>query len=183
MRPNSENFTEGAAPSIKNGNVLLVTEEDYASEGDELSCDKAGSFQTWYVPTLDATSYRAASTNGTKVDKGTIEPLDITNAPNEFGGGLTTPAGAFCSAHWFDAHQDGFVAQGYYQQGLRIMDVRDARNIKQLGYSTSAATETWDAYWVPKRNPQGKATGEKTNIVYTADAARGVDVYEVDLPK
>ena len=75
------------------------------------------------------------------------------------------------------------MAQGYYQQGLRILDVRDARNIRQLGYSTSVATETWDAYFVPARNRQDRVTGAKMNIVYTADAVRGVDVFEVDLPQ
>ena len=99
MRPNSRKFVEGAPPSIANGNVLLVTEEDYLDGGEELACDQAGSFQTWYVPTLDAARYQADSAGGTLVDKGTIEPLDITNAPSEFGGGATTPAGAFCSAH------------------------------------------------------------------------------------
>jgi hypothetical protein len=98
------------------------------------------------------------------------------------GGGLTLPAGAFCSAHWFDYHQDGFVAHGFYQAGLRILDVKDPRNIAQIGYATTAVTETWDAYWVPVRDEDGVMTGEKTNIVYTADLTRGVDVYEVDLP-
>ena len=34
MRPNAKAFVKGAAPSLANGNVLLVTEEDYADEGD-----------------------------------------------------------------------------------------------------------------------------------------------------
>ena len=28
----------------------------------------------------------------------------------------------------------GFIAQGWYQQGMRILDVRDPMNIKQVGY-------------------------------------------------
>lgn len=183
MRPNAAAFTPGAEPSIANGNVLLVTEEDYANEGDEVVCERAGSFQTWYVPDLDGEAYRLRNPTGDKPDVGTVTPLDSTNAPAEFGGGLTTPASAFCSAHWFDVHQDGFVAQGWYGAGLRILDVRDARNIAQLGYSTSAATEVWDAYWVPVRDAAGVAVpGQKTNLVYTADAVRGIDVYEVTLP-
>ena len=183
MRPNASAFTAGAAPSIANGNVLLVTEEDYANDGDEVMCDRAGSFQTWYVPDLDGAAYRAANPTGSTVGAGTITPLDRTNAPAEFGGGLSTPASAFCSAHWFDVHQDGFVASGWYGAGLRILDVRDARDIQQLGYATGAATEVWDAYWVPVRNAAGKAVpGKKTNLVYTADAVRGVEVFEVTLP-
>ena len=183
MRPNADAFTAGAAPSIANGNVLLVTEEDYANDGDEVVCSRAGSFQTWYVPDLDGAAYRAKNPDGTKVGVGTISPLDSTNAPAEFEAGATPPATAFCSAHWFDVHQSGFVAQGWYGAGLRILDVRNARDIRQLGYATGVATEVWDAYWVPVRNAAGKAVpGKKTNLVYTADAVRGVEVFEVTLP-
>ncbi len=183
MRPNAAAFTPGAPPSIEHGNVLLVTEEDYLDDGDEVLCSRAGSFQTWYVPDLDGQAYRAKNPTGSTVGVGTVTPLNRTNAPAEFGGGLSTPASAFCSAHWFDVHQDGFVAQGWYGAGLRILDVRDARDIRQLGYATGAATEVWDAYWVPVRNAAGKAVpGKKTNLVYTADAVRGVEVFEVTLP-
>ncbi len=183
MRPNAKAFKPGAPPSIANGNVLLVTEEDYANDGDEIECDKAGSFQTWYIPDLDGAAYRAKNPDGKKVGVGTISPLDQTNAPAEFEAGATPPATAFCSAHWFDVHQDGFVAQGWYGAGMRIMDVRDAKNIKQFGYATGLVTEVWDAYWVPKRTAAGVAIpGQKTNIVYTADAVRGIEVFEVALP-
>ena len=184
MRPNASAFSAGAAPSIGNGNVLLVTEEDYLNDGDEVACERAGSFQTWYVPDLDGAAYRLKNPTGSTVDVGTVTPLDATNAPAEFGvGGVSLPASAFCSAHWFDVHQDGFVAQGWYGAGLQILDVRDPRNIAQLGYASGLATEVWDAYWVPVRNSAGKAVpGKKTNLVYTADAVRGIEVFEVTLP-
>jgi hypothetical protein len=178
QRPNGDVFLPGAAPSVFNGNVLLVGEEDYANDGDEVLCDKAGSFQTWHVPDLDAAAH---AERGGGQDTGTITPLD-SKTPAQLGGGLTLPAGAFCSAHWFDYHQDGFVAHGFYQAGLRILDVKDPKKIAQVGYATTGVTETWDAYWVPVYGKDGRATGDKTNIVYTADATRGVDVYEVALP-
>jgi hypothetical protein len=182
-RPNATAFKPGAPPSLANGNVLLVTEEDYANDGDEIECDKAGSFQTWYVPDLDGAAYRAKNPDGKKVGVGTISLLDKTNAPVEFEAGATPPATAFCSAHWFDVHQDGFVAQGWYGAGMRILDVRDPRNIKQLGYATGLVTEVWDAYWVPQRDAAGVAIPDKkTNLVYTADAVRGIEVFEVTLP-
>jgi len=181
LRPNGDKFKANAAPDLKNGNVLLVTEEDYLNDGDEVICERAGSVQTWWVEDLDGEDYRSGApyTPGT----GTISPLDASNVPAEFGGGLTLPAGAFCSAHWFDFHQSGIIAQGFYQAGLRFVDVRDPRNIKQYGYVTGGGTEVWDAYWLPERNPKGQATGKNSNIVYTADLARGIDVYQVDLPK
>jgi hypothetical protein len=183
MRPNASAFRSGAAPSIANGNVLLVTEEDYADGGDELVCSEAGSFQTWHVPDLDGAAYRSRNATGKVQDVGTVVPLDQVNAPSDFGGGLSTPASGFCSAHWFDVHQDGFVALGHYGAGMRVLDVRDARDIKQYGFVTGLATQVWDAYWVPQRDAAGVAVpGMKTNLVYTADAVRGIEVYEVTLP-
>ncbi|MFN2523102.1 MAG: hypothetical protein ABR614_07295, partial [Mycobacteriales bacterium] len=136
MRPNAAAFRPGAPPSVANGNVLLVTEEDYFDDGDELVCSQAGSFQTWYIPDLDAAAYRAKNPDGKTPDLGTISPLDQTVPAAEFGGGASTPVDVFCSAHWFDYHQGGFVALGEYGAGLRILDVRDPKAIKQLGYAT-----------------------------------------------
>lgn len=167
QRPNAGKFQAGAPAHVANGNVLLVTEEDYVNDGDELLCDRAGTFQTWHVPDLAGGA--------------TVTPLDIIN-PVKFGDGLSTPIGGFCSAHWFDYHQSGIVAQAYYQQGLRFIDVRDPRDLKQHAYVTGGASEVWDAYWVPQRNAKGVAQAKKTNIVYTTDLVRGLDVYEVDVP-
>ena len=180
LRPNADSFVPGAPPGLANGNVLLVTEEDYLNDGDEVLCERAGSVQTWYVQSLDGQAYRAGEPSAPGA--GTISPLDRSNIPAEFGGGLTLPAGAFCSAHWFDYHQSGILAQGFYQGGLRLVDVRNPYDITQYGYATGGATEVWDAYWVPMRNVHGQATGKKSNIVYTADLVRGVDVYQVDVP-
>ncbi len=163
-RPNASRFSPGQQASVANGNVLLVTEEDY----ENTDCATAGSFQTWQVGSLDGTP-------------GTITPLDRIN-PVDLGEGVSAPRMAFCSAHWFDYHPSGIVAQGYYEGGLRLLDVRDPRDIKEYGYVASGLSEVWDAYWVPQRNKNGVATGAKTNIVYTVDAVRGLDVYTVDLP-
>jgi len=38
-----------------------------------------------------------------------------------------------CSAHYFD-ERDGIVAQGWYQQGTRFLDVSDPTDIRQIGY-------------------------------------------------
>ena len=92
-RPNASAFRAGATPSVKNGNVLLVTEEDY----ENTDCVTAGSFQTWYVDQL-----------GTP---GTIRPLDRIN-PVDLGEGVAAPHMAFCSAHWFDYHQSGHRRPG-----------------------------------------------------------------------
>ena len=179
-RPNASKFVAGAAPSVANGNVVLVTEEDYFNDGEEVACDQAGTFQSWYLPTLDGAAYRAGNP-GLEPDLGQMRPLDKINAPAT-GGGLSTPVGGFCSAHWFDYNESGIVAQGYYQQGMRLIDTRDAGDLKQYGWFTSAVSEVWDAYWVPQRDSRGVATNKKTNIVYVVDNIRGLDVLTVDLP-
>ena len=181
-RPNANAFTvdeetgiSGSAETATplDGNVLLVTEEDYLDptcEGGE------GTFSTWWIPSLGADTIAEDGL-------GTLQPLDNWNT-ELLNTGEDTIAGALCSAHYFTTHQDGFVAQGWYQQGTRILDVRDPQDIKQVGYFFAAASETWHAYWVPQRDEDGAIIGEeKTDLVYTNDAVRGIDVLRVTLPE
>jgi len=163
-RPNARAFEPYSPPSVRNGNVALITEEDY----ENTDCATAGSFQTWKVTTL---SGRPSA----------VRPLDRINPVTEGGGGISPPRNAFCSAHWFDYHPSGIVALATYAGGLRLIDVRDPKNLEQYGFATFGASEVWDAYWAPKRNSRGEAIG-KSNIVYTVDLVRGLDVYSVRLP-
>lgn len=164
--------TDSGEPHVDRGNVLLVTEEDYM----DTTCETEGSFQTWYVPDLDP----AINSDGEQ-DGGNITPLADWNT-ELLDTGIETPAGAFCSAHYFDYHQDGYVAQGWYQQGLRILDVNDPHDIRQVGFWITGAQETWGAYWVPEYDEDGHQTGDKTNLIYTNDPTRGLEILEVDLP-
>jgi hypothetical protein len=162
FRPNAQAFKPGAKPSLANGNVLLVTEEDY----EDVNCATAGSFQTWWVKRLDGT-------------KDAIVPLDKVELADL--GNFPSPVGAFCSAHWFDYRPGGLVAAGFYGGGTQVLDVRDPRNIKAYGHSVWGGSEVWDAMWVPVYK-DGKQTARKTNIVYSIDLVRGLDVYRVALP-
>ncbi len=175
-RPNADAFVAGAPPALANGNVALVTEEDYFNEGDEVDCSVAGTFQTWYVPTLDGSDVEPAAE--AVPGEGTITNLDAINAPLEQG----IPGGAFCSAHWFDYHEAGIVAEGFYQGGFHLIDVRDPADLKAYGFSYGGASEVWDAYWIPVRDADGVRTGQHTNYVVTADLVRGLDVFAVELP-
>lgn len=163
FRPNAAAFRPDAAPSLANGNILLVTEEDY----EQTDCSKAGSFQTWHVKRLDGT-------------EGSIVPLDKVELADL--GSFPVPQYAFCSSHWFDYHQTGIVAVGFYGGGTQFLDVRDPRQIKPYGHATWGVSEVWDSYWVPVYNKSGVATGKKTNLAYSVDLVRGLDVYAVDLP-
>jgi hypothetical protein len=162
--PNAEKFVENADPSLENGNVLLITEEDY----EDVNCSTAGSFQAWHIRTLDGTD-------------DAIVPLDKVELADL--GGYPLPAGGFCSAHWFDYHPSGIATIGYYGGGTQFVDTTDPTDLTSYGHAVWGASEVWDSYWVPVYNKNGTATGKRTNIAYSVDLVRGLDVYAVDLPK
>ncbi|QNN52911.1 hypothetical protein [Nocardioides mesophilus] len=163
FRPNAAAFVPDAEPSLANGNVLLVTEEDY----EQTDCSLAGSFQTWWVRRLDGTP-------------DAIVPLDKVELSDL--GTFPVPQYAFCSSHWFDFHPSGIVTAGFYGGGTQLIDVRDPRHLSSYGHATWGASEVWDSYWAPVYNRKGVATGRSTNLAYSVDLVRGLDVYGVDLP-
>jgi LVIVD repeat len=149
--------------SQRRGKTLLVTEEDYI-DTDEVppgGCRGQGKFETWDLSRLGS---------------GAITPLGTweTELNGMFTGGAVdskAPVTVNCSSHWFDA-KDGIAAVGWYEQGVRFLDYRRPAEITQIGYYIPAAGSTWAAYWSP--------TDPKGEIVYTADAYRGVDVLRID---
>jgi hypothetical protein len=149
--------------SQRRGKTLLITEEDYI-DTDEVppgGCRGQGKFETWDL---------------SRLSKGTITPQDTweTELNGMFTSGAVdskAPVTVNCSSHWFDA-KDGVAAVGWYEQGTRFLDYRDPTDIKQVGYYIPANGSTWAAYWSPT-DPNGE-------IVYTADAYRGVDVLKID---
>ena len=56
----------------------------------------------------------------------------------------TRRAQALCSAHYFD-ERGGLIAQGWYEQGTRFLDVTNPRDIRQVGY------------WIPQQRDVGRA--------------------------
>jgi hypothetical protein len=120
--------------------TLLVTEEDF---GD--GCRRAGSFQTWRI-------------RGPRA-----RPLD------RFGVERNDTARVACSAHYFD-HSGGLVAAGFYEGGLRLLDVRNPRRIRQVGFHVPARSMFWAAVFAP---------GDPS-VVYAIDHARGIDVLSLD---
>jgi hypothetical protein len=170
--------------SVFDGNVAMITEEDYDSPDCQGALDvdaPEGGFSTWWLSYQDNAQFTADKATMPKGSRAAMTPLDSWNT-ELFNTGTPTPAGALCSAHYFTFHQAGFVAQGWYQEGTRILDVRNPRDIKQVGYFFAGTSETWHAYFVPARDASGKTTGEMTNIIYTNDVARGIDVLRVTFP-
>jgi hypothetical protein len=149
--------------SQRRGKTLLVTEEDYI-DTDEVppgGCRGQGKFETWDLSRLST---------------GTIAPLGTweTELNGMFTGGAVdskAPVTVNCSSHWFDA-KDGIATVGWYEQGVRFLDYRTPTDIVQVGYYIPGNGSTWAAYWSPT-DPNGE-------IVYTADAYRGIDVLRID---
>jgi hypothetical protein len=149
--------------SQRRGKTLLITEEDYI-DTDEVppgGCRGQGKFETWDLSGLSS---------------GAITPQDTweTELNGMFTGGAVdskAPVTVNCSSHWFDA-KAGVAAVGWYEQGVRFLDYRNPTDITQVGYYIPANGSTWAAYWSP--------TDRNGEIVYTADAYRGVDVLKID---
>jgi hypothetical protein len=142
--------------------VLLVTEEDYVDQQEPGSCNGQGKFETWRI-------VRGA---------GHMHPLDTwqTELNGFLAGGEAAdskaPVTANCSSHWFD-HRGGVAAVAWYEQGVRFLDVRDPRDIRQIGYYLPADGASWAAYWVPG----------SPDLVYSTDATRGLDVLRIAEPE
>ncbi len=163
FRPNAQAFQPNRRPSVANGNVLFVTEEDY----EQTDCTRAGSFQSWWVKRLDGT-------------RSAIVPLDKVELADL--GSYPLPQGAFCSSHWFDVRPDGIIAAGFYGGGTQLIDGRKPRKLRSYGYAVAGASEVWDSMWVPVYNRRGRQTGATSNILYSIDLVRGLDAYAVDVP-
>src|SRR6478735_8301980 len=70
-----------------------------------------------------------------------------------------------CSAHYFDV--DGsLVAYAWYGQGTRILDISRPEKPIQIAYFRPDGGNVWASYF-------------RNGYVYTADAARGVDILKM----
>lgn len=129
--------------------TLLITEEVFWPVLDQTQCRGQGRFQ-------------ARSLNGTVLDTWETE-LQVA--------GLASPA-VGCSAHYFD-ERAGLVAIAWYQQGVRILDVGNPGDIRQVGYFIAPNADAWATVWA------GEAALLDGEIVYVFDQARGIDILRV----
>ena len=95
--------------SKRNGNTLLITEEDYIDQDETPpgGCRGQGKFETWSIA----------------MRPGGLTPLDTWMT--EMNGSDSKAAATInCSSHWFELSKD-LVAVGWYEQGTRFLDVHD----------------------------------------------------------
>ncbi len=148
------------------GDVMLIT-----NENNQTKCSTAGLF---IISSLSGTR-DAVDNIGTTTAPAQMDRL-ATYSPGGKPGEVIDPTGKTgdCSAHWFTV-QGNLVAIGFYEQGVRFLDISDPTNPKQVGYyqvSARAATP-----YTPAIIGSNTAAAYFHNgLVYVADYARGVDV-------
>ena len=132
------------------GAVLMATEENLSS-----SCASSGRFATYDIrSSLDGSGF--ADPAGFRMDV-----LD-TWTPEAAEG-----ATGCASAHYFEDRGDGLLAYAFYGQGLRLLDVSDPGDIRQVGYFRPDDASAWAGYW-------------HDGYLYVADNGRGVDILRLD---
>jgi hypothetical protein len=146
LRPNADQLDPSklADANVDPGELVIVTEEDY-----QTFCIDDGAFQTAWIHEVDGEQ---------RVDR--IDSFELGQGTVTDG---AKPTAGFCSSHYFSYREDGIVADAWYEQGIRFLDVSDPRDIRQVGYFMPAVTEAWRAEW-------------HDGLVYTFDVARGIDV-------
>jgi hypothetical protein len=132
------------------GGLLYITEEqfgpDCAGDGKLVIASLAGSYQGqgWRSTPAEPFRLRAVGTWGVDGQEGSRSDTED------------------CSAHYFSVH-DGILAQSFYSQGTRFLDVSDPAHPAQIAYYRPEDAMSWAPYW-------------HNGYVYVADNNRGVDI-------
>lgn len=166
---NSGRPTDGSvrASGIKKGNVLVGTEEEFTRP-----CEASGK-----IVLSDLTD----SWGGEPASKSSLTAPYRMKALDTFHPFIDTPEtanpAAGCSAHYFEI-EGPMLGAGWYGQGLRLVDISDARDVRQVGYYRVTGTSTdnpssnsWDMAFKTERR--------KGDYVYLFDMSRGVEVLRI----
>lgn len=140
-----------------NKDLVLIGEEDYGDSacGTVDPKNQDGSMQIWKID-RKAKRLRPVSTWDVALD-GTMETL-------------ATEVGITCSSHWFDYNRHSIVVDGWYEAGVRFLDVSKPAKMRQVGYFIGTGTAASGAKFHPK----------DPSVVYVADYNRGLDVIAID---
>ncbi len=99
-----------------------------------------------------------------------VDEYRVTNGVYADGNPVAGAAG--CTAMWFQQHpafkDGGLIASGFFEHGVRFLNVARNGAIEEVGYFTPAAGATIAAYWI---TPE---------IVYAVDLEKGIDILRYD---
>ncbi|MGH2829948.1 MAG: LVIVD repeat-containing protein [Actinomycetota bacterium] len=142
--------------------TVIIGEENFAngcgrSDAGVGAKDEDGRLQVWKIDSK-AKRLRVQDTWDSEIAAGSMPET------------LQDTIGIGCSSHWFDFNSNKIVADGWYEQGLRFLDISNQRKIRQIGYWIGPGTAASQAQFVPGR----------PDLVYVADYSRGLDVIRLD---
>jgi hypothetical protein len=167
---NSGRPTGGAsrASGVKTGNILFGTEEDFTTP-----CGQSGR-----IVATDITD----SLGGEPAQNSTRSKPYRMKVLNSFHPFLDTPETANpalgCSAHYFEI-EGPMLSAAWYGQGLRLVDISNARNMRQIGYYRVATPAGGDTTVNPPSNSWDVgffSDKKKGDYIYLFDMNRGVEV-------
>lgn len=108
---------------LRRGNTVYVVEEDWDPLSNGL-CANDGAFQTGAVSRDANGSLIVRALDRFSIGRGGVGQTDrLPTAP------------VSCSAHYFDVRPDGLAAVAWYEQGVRLLDVRNPNDLREIGYA------------------------------------------------
>ncbi len=160
------------ASGVRRGNVLVGTEEEFTRP-----CEASGK-----IVFSDLTD----SWGGEPAQRSTRQNPYRMEALDTFHPFVDTPETADpnlgCSAHYFEI-RGPMLGAGWYGQGLRLLDISNARRVRQVGYyrvtgttpteGENPSSNSWDMEF---RRVRGRRGGD---YAYLFDMNRGVEVLKV----
>jgi hypothetical protein len=154
------------ASGVKQGNILIGTEEEFTRP-----CEQSGKI---VLSDLSDSWGGEPAANSSLAKPYRMKALD-TFHPFIDSAETSDPA-LGCSAHYFEI-EGPLLGAGWYGQGLRLVDISNARNVRQVGYyritsaTTGESSNTWDVAFRSDR--------KRGDLVYVFDANRGVEVLRI----
>jgi hypothetical protein len=160
---NANRPTDGRvrAKGVRKGNVAVMTEEDFTGP----TCDQGGR-----IVAADITSSLGGegATNSTPAKPFRMTALDSFHPARNAADTQSPQLG--CSAHYFEM-SGSTLGAAWYNQGLRVIDASNARDLRQVGYyyvngtdpETNPSSNSWDTAW-------------RGNLVYLFDMDRGIEI-------
>jgi hypothetical protein len=148
------------AKGVRRGNVLVGTEEDFTEP-----CAASGRIVLSDITDSIGGAPAAASTPERPYR---MTPLDTFHPAQDTP--ETTGPSTECSAHYFEV-SGPTLAAAWYGQGVRLVDISDARNVRQIGFfrvtgdgsADNPSSLSWDVGWHAGR-------------LYLFDMDRGIEI-------
>jgi hypothetical protein len=164
---NSGRPTDGSvrASGVRTGNILVGTEEEFTRP-----CGQSGRIVLADITDSLGGERAASSTRANPYRMRVLDSfhpfLDTKETANpELG----------CSAHYFEI-EGPMLGAAWYGQGLRLLDISNARDVRQVGFYRNNGTNTTDNPASNSWDMAFRSDRRKGDLVYLFDMSRGVEI-------